>query len=394
MATTREDKILRTRLCDMLGIKYPIIQAGMGTVSGPALAAAVSNAGGLGVLAAIDLTADELQQWIKKTKTLTDKPFAVDTVFIKSLPQKRSIDEVRAQLPADSLEFAERMRVDIGLPKVHGRVDTATCSRQVIEDQFEVCVAEDVPVLVSALGNPDWLLPQARAHKMTVLGLVGNVKEARQVTQTGVDIIIAQGYEAGGHTGRIGSLALIPQVVDAVYPTPVVAAGGIADGRGLVASLALGAIGVWCGTAFAASHEACVDHIEAGIYTQWEIDLRKQKILQATEDDPRITKVVTGKTLRNLGNEFVKAWEGKGGPILKEWPFQNTLVADLQEGIRRKRMAEYFPWAPAGQGVGLIKELKSAQQIVDDMVNEAVEILGNKLRREVDIGLGEQRESS
>ncbi|MFC2003343.1 NAD(P)H-dependent flavin oxidoreductase [Chloroflexota bacterium] len=223
------------------------------------------------------------------------------------------------------------------------------------------------------------MLPQARAHGIKIMGLVGNVKEACRVAESGVDIIIAQGYEAGGHTGRIGSLVLIPQVVDAVYPTPVVAAGGIGDGRGLVAALALGAIGVWCGTVFAASHEACVDHVEAGIYPQWEIDLRKQKILQATEDDTRITQVITGKTLRNIGNKFVQDWERRNGPILKQWPFQSVLVANLQEGIRRKQLADYVPWLPAGQVAGMIKELRSAQQIVDEMVAEAREILNEKL---------------
>ena len=194
MTVTRNENILHTKLCDMLGIKYPIISAGMGTVSGPTLTAAVSNAGGLGVLAAIDITADELRQWIKKTKTLTDKPFAVDTVFIKSLPKVRSMEDVRAQLPAESLDFAKRMREDIGLPNVQGRPVVSASSRQVTEEQFEVCVEERIPVLVSALGNPAWVVPEAHAHGMTVMGLVGKVKEARQVAQSGVDIVIAQGY--------------------------------------------------------------------------------------------------------------------------------------------------------------------------------------------------------
>jgi len=386
MATTRSEKILRTKLCDMLGIKYPIIQAGMGTVSGPTLAAAVSNAGGLGVIAAIDLLPDELRRWIRKTKALTDKPFAVDTIFVKSLPKSLTMDEVREQMPAESMDFAGKVRKEIGIPEATGRTDTMIASRQIIEEQFQVCIEEKVPVLVSALGNPEWMLPQAHSHGMTVMGLVGNVKEARQVAKVGVDIIIAQGHEGGGHTGRIGTLALIPQVVDAVHPTPVVAAGGIADGRGLVASLALGAVGVWCGTAFAVSHEACVDHIEDGIYTQWEIDLRKQKILDATEDDPRITRVITGKTLRNLSNKLVQKWEEERGPIIKQWPFQCVLIGDLQEGVRQKQMKEYHPWAPAGQIAGMIKELKSSRQIVDDMVAEAVEILSRKLPQEVDIG--------
>ena len=386
MATTRSEKILRTKLCDMLGIKYPIIQAGMGTVSGPTLAAAVSNAGGLGVIAAIDLLPDELRRWIRKTKALTDKPFAVDTIFVKSLPKSLTMDDVRQQMPAESMDFAGKIRKESGIPESVGRPDTMIASRQIIEEQFQVCIEEKVPVLVSALGNPEWMLPQAHANGMTVMGLVGNVKEARQVAEVGVDIIIAQGHEGGGHTGRIGTMALMPQVVDAVHPTPVVAAGGIADGRGLVASLALGAVGVWCGTAFAVSHEACADHIEDGIYTQWEIDLRKQKILDATEDDPRITRVITGKTLRNLSNKLVKKWEEERGPIIKQWPFQCVLIGDLAEGVRQKQMKEYHPWSPAGQIAGMVNELKSSRQIVDDMVAEAVEILSRKLPQEVDIG--------
>ncbi|MFC1870498.1 NAD(P)H-dependent flavin oxidoreductase [Chloroflexota bacterium] len=386
-STTGKKKILRTRLCDMLGIEYPIISAGMGTVSGPTLTAAVSNAGGLGVLAGIDLDADRLRQWIRKTKALTDKPFGVDTIFIKALPEEITLDELRAKFPAEAIRFTREMEEEIGVPHVEGKPpDCRIMSRKNITDQFQACVDEGVPIIVSALGNPDWLLPEMHARGMKVLGLVGNVKEARRVAQTGVDFIIAQGYEAGGHTGRIGSMALIPQVADAVYPVPVVAAGGIADGRGLVAALALGTIGVWCGTAFAVSKEASVDHVEAGIYPQWEIDLRKQKILQATEDDARVTMVVTGKPCRNVRNKFVQTWEQKDGPYLTDWPAQSALVADLQESVRREHKNDYVSWIPAGQISGMLTEMKSARQIVDDMVAGAIEILGEKFPREVDIG--------
>ena len=380
------NKVLRTKLCDMLGIEYPIIQAGMGTISGPTLVAAVSNAGGLGVLAAIDLTAEELRQWIRQTRKLTNKPFAVDTVFMKNLPESMSMDEVEAKLPPEAVSYAQKVRENLGLPPVHGRPNTYICSRRVIEEQFQVCVEEGIDIIVSALGSPDWFVNEIHAHNIKILGLVGNVKDARRVAESGADIIIAQGYEAGGHTGRIGTMALVPQVVDAVYPTPVIAAGGIADGRGLVAALALGTIGVWCGTAFAATHEAAVDHVTLGIYPQWEIDLRKQRILQATEDDARITRVVTGKTLRNLVNKFVVEWEKSGGPVLKQWPSQSILIADIEEGIRQKHLAEYVPWSPGGQIAGMIKELKSARQVVEDMVNGARKILTEKFPQEIDTG--------
>lgn len=386
MATSRDGEILHTKLCDMLGIKYPIIAAGMGTVCGPTLTAAVSNAGGLGVLAAIDLTAEELRQWIKKTKTLTDKPFAVDTIFIKAFPKESNPEQVWAKIPPEAISFRDRLREELGLPEVTGRAGSFLSSRSEIEAQVQVCAEEGIPVLVSALGNPEWLLPEIHAQGMKVIGLTGSVKEACDLAEAGIDIIIAQGHEAGGHTGRIGSLALIPQVVDAVAPIPVLAAGGIADGRGLVAALALGAVGVWCGTVFVATHEACVDHIAAGFYPQWEIDLWKQRIIQATEEDTRITRTLTGKTLRNIVNKFTQTWEKENGPILRQWPMQSLLVADLQEGVRRKKLADYSSWNPAGQIAGMITQLRSAQQVIDDMVTGAREILGKKLREEVDIG--------
>ena len=150
MVTAGNKKTLRTGLCDMLGIEYPIIAAGMGTVSGPTLTAAVSNAGGLGVLAAIDLSAEQLHQWIRKTKTLTNKPFAVDTIFIKALPEVMPLDDIRAQLPADAVSFTKKMGEEIGIPDIEGRPDCQISSRKDITEQFKACVEEGVPIIVSA----------------------------------------------------------------------------------------------------------------------------------------------------------------------------------------------------------------------------------------------------
>jgi len=386
MAIYKDRKVLRTKLCDTLEIEYPIFLAGMGTVSGPTLAAAVSNAGGLGVLGAIDLEPEELRAWIRQTKTLTDKPFGVDTIFVKQLPEKRSMEEAREDIPSDAIDFVNKMGREIGAPDTDGRPGIRVISREVIEQQFQVVLEEGVPVLVSALGNPGWLIDEAHAHGIKMLGLVGNVKEARDLVDVGVDIIIAQGHEAGGHTGRIGTLALIPQVVDAVSPVPVLAAGGIADGRGMAAALALGAAGVWCGTAFVASHEACVDHVRLGLRDQWEIDLWKERLLKATEDDTAITRVISGKTLRNIRNKFTDKWQQSEGPILKKFPLQNMLVSKVEAMVRKGQLSDYLLWSPVGQIAGMITELKNCQQIVEDMVAEAIEILAEKLRRDVDIG--------
>src|SRR5215468_1454359 len=213
---------LRTPLCDLLGIRYPICQAGMGWVARSSLAAAVSAAGGLGVIAAAHGTPEHLRAEIRRVRDLTDEPFGVDVLFATIRAAGDEVDQFTDQ--------------------VKGWID--------------VTLEERVPVLVAGLGNPGPATAEAHRLGMKVMALCGNVKQARDHAANGVDVVIAQGHEAGGHTGRIGGLVLVPAVVDAVSPMPVLAAGGIADGRGLAAALALGAVGALLGTRFLATEES------------------------------------------------------------------------------------------------------------------------------------------
>jgi len=387
--------VLRTKLCDMLDIEYPIILAGMGGASGPTLAAAVSNAGGLGVLGAAALNPDQLRDWIEKTRSLTDKPFGVDLLLPKiDLPPmsgKFPISDLKAFLPAEELAFVDRLKEEIGIPDVEmPPLDVDSEMLSGAKKLMDVILEERVPVFASGLGNPEYIIPQARAQGMKVIGLVGNARNARRVASSGADIIVAQGHEAGGHTGRIGTLALVPQVVDAVYPVPVVAAGGVGDGRGLVASLAMGACGVWVGTAFLLAHEACIDSpkdwaMNLGVdpydLEQWEIDDWKDKIIAATEEDTRVTRIYTGKTARFISNKFIEAWEKAGGKTLP-MPLQTLLVCDVELGLRKGRMTDYISGF-GGQIAGMLKERKSAKQIVDEMVEGAIDILNERLPAEV-----------
>ncbi len=388
-------KTLRTRLCDILGIEYPIILAGMGGVSGPTLTAAVSNAGGLGVLGAAGLNAEQLRDWIRKTKALTHRPFGVDLLLPKiDLPPvsgRFSIADLRAFLPAENLAFVEGLRKEIGVPAVEippleVESDFLSGGGSLIDTILE----ERVPVFASGLGNPEYIVPRAHAQGMKVIGLVGNVKNACRVAAAGADIIVAQGYEAGGHTGRVGTLALVPQVVDAVRPLPVVAAGGVGDARGLVASLAMGACGVWVGTAFIMADEACVDvprdwvtnvGVDPYALEQWEIDHWKESIVAATEEDTRVTRIYTGKTARFLNNRFIQAWERAEGKALP-MPLQTLLVCETELGFRKGRMTDYLAEF-SGQIAGMLKERKSAGRIVGDMVRDAIEILTQRLPGEV-----------
>lgn len=319
---------LRTPLCDLLGIRYPICQAGMGYVARSALAAAVSEAGGLGVLAAAHHTPAGLRAEIQQVRELTDKPFGVDILFAS----------VRvAGQEAERFSDAVRGWVDITLE-------------------------ERVPVLVAGLGNPGPVTADAHRQGMKVMALCGNVKQALDHKANGVDVIIAQGHEAGGHTGRVAGLVLIPAVVDSVAPLPVLAAGGIANGRGLVAALALGAVGIWIGTRFIATPEAyCHDNY-------------KRKVVAIDEEATVVTRAASGKPCRLIRNNFTREWEGREREI-QPFPIQSALVG-REAGLRAREAGDIENGnAPCGQSAGLIRGIKPAREVVDALVKEAEEAL-------------------
>jgi NAD(P)H-dependent flavin oxidoreductase YrpB (nitropropane dioxygenase family) len=316
--------MIRTPLTERLGITYPIIQAGMGGVARAELVAAVSNAGGLGVIGAGFMSPAQLREEIRKVKDLTDKPFGVDLLLARDWPGQ--------------------------------------------EEMIEVIIEERVPVFASGLGNPAPYVEALHQAGITVMAVVGTVRHARRVVEGGTDIVVAQGTEGGGHTGRIATLALVPQVVDAVAPTPVVAAGGIADGRVLVAALCLGAVGVWVGTAFLVSEEAHLDP-----------DL-KRRILEASEEDTRVTRIYTGKTARVINNPLLEEWERRGLPT-HPIPYQGGFMAQFLAAARDAGRKELLMNA-AGQVCGMLRQVRPAREIVEEMVAQAVEALSEALPKE------------
>lgn len=376
-------KTLHTKLCDMLSIKYPIILAGMYAVAGPTLAAAVSNAGGLGMIGATALKPDTLRKWIRKTRSLTDKPFGVDLIyptFDPSIPFTATEAELAGMVPEHHIDVMAKVRKDLGIPEVKSEAYWIQLPK-LFEDDLDVVVEEGVTILALGLGAPKGLIEKARKRGLkTVIGLAGATKHALRQAESGADIIVAQGHEGGGHTGRIGTLALIPQVVDAVYPIPVVGAGGIGDGRGLAAVLALGGIGVWCGTAFILARESCLDFCdvppsEQGIHPvdPWMITKWRERIIQSKDDDTVISKMFTGKTARALKGPLTQAWENTGEKPLP-MPLQSVLMADTWAGIMKAKKAEYLSPA-AGQVSGLLKKERPAREIIMSMVDEAIKII-------------------
>lgn len=376
-------RVLRTKLCDMLGIEYPIISAGMGpTLIGEPngapveLVVAVSEAGGLGVLGGAGFNLEELRQAIHEIKAQTDKPFGVDLLLPKNLPGAGMVGEdelplskIVALMPKEHLDWFRKVQEEMGLPDMDDlmvRTDTATMRPK---EAVAICIEEKVPLFASGLGDPGFMVDEAHAAGIKVLGVVGNSKNAGRVSKSGVDLISAQGHEAGGHTGRVGTMALLPQAIDAAYPVPVLAAGGIGDGRGLAACLAMGCVGVWVGTRFLATNEGGA------------MALCKQRIVEATDEGTRVSTLYTGKTSRANYTKLHDLWDSSKLPALP-FPFQVVLASALLGGFVRAKADDHISGF-AGQISGLIHDIKPARQVVEEMVEQAADILSRKLPAEV-----------
>jgi NAD(P)H-dependent flavin oxidoreductase YrpB (nitropropane dioxygenase family) len=229
------------------------------------------------------------------------------------------------------------------------------------KEQVAVVLEERVPLLAAALGDPAGVVAQAHAVGTRVLGMAGSVLNALRQKQAGVDIIVSQGAEAGGHTGRISTFPLLPAVVDATAPSPVVAAGGIADGRGVVAALALGAVGAWIGTAFLAAEEAAVPQ------AHWN------QLQAGKAEDFTVSRVYTGKTARSFANEVKRAWDESGLAPLP-MPLQSVLMKPFEDAAIAAGRWELVV-NNAGQVGGSLREKRPAREILQDIVSQASELL-------------------
>jgi enoyl-[acyl-carrier protein] reductase II len=311
------NSVLHTPICDLFGIEVPIILAGMGGVSMAPLVAAVSNAGGLGVMGAAALSPDDLRAEIRKVRELTSKPFAVDLL---------------APLP------------------------------QMLLPYLPVLYDEGVKIFVAGLAVPEKQVPEMKRHGMKIMVMTGKVQHALRAEAAGADVVAAQGTEAGGHTGEIGTLALVPQVVDAVK-IPVVAAGGIIDGRGVVAALALGAQGAIIGTRFIATPEATA----ARQY--------REALVHAKQDETIRTRCYSGKPLRSIKNRYIAEHEAEPS---KMRPFPEQLMISSQRNVMAYWQAEADPEVtcfPAGQGVGGFRAIKPAAEVLREIVAQAESVI-------------------
>ena len=306
--------MFNTRISKILNIKYPILQGGMAWVATHKLAAAVSNAGGLGIIAAGSLPGDIIRDEIRKLKELTDKPFGVNIMLMSPYA----------------------------------------------EDIVGIVCEERVPVVTTGAGNPGKYIPKLKEHDVKIIPVVPTVSLARRVEKFGADAIIIEGTEAGGHIGEITTMSLVPQVANAV-DIPIIAAGGIADGRGFLASLALGAEGVQIGTRFVCSEEADI-HINY-----------KEAILKAKDRDALVTGRSTGHPIRVLKNKFSKEFIELESNGTDSYELAKLNVGRLKLAVRSGDVVNGS--LMAGQISGLIDEVKSCEDIIESIIREGADII-------------------
>lgn len=350
-----------TNLSHMLKIKYPIIQAGMAGNTTPKLVAEVSNAGGLGTIGAGYFDVAKLSEEIDAVKALTNQPFAVN-LFV---PGKETIKPKQVEL-MNAWLGPYRRALDIENPVIN------LTQKQQFEQQIETLIQKEVPIASFTFGIPDaHLIEKMHAHNLIVMGTATSVEEAVMNEEAGVDIIVAQGSEAGGHRGSflmkdgeypmIGSISLIPQVVDATN-VPIVAAGGIMDGRGVLATLILGAQGVQMGTAFLTAQESGADIAY------------KEAILNSTDTSTVLTNAFSGKMARGIRNHFIEYLSEFNGDV-PDYPIQNQLTS----GIRKASTAKHDPqlmslWS--GQTPRLAS-IRPASTVIKSIVNQ-IDSMGNQ----------------
>lgn len=352
---------LHTRLCDLLGVDRPIICF----THCREVAVAASRAGVFPVLGEALRSMDEIARDIGWIRERIGSNFGIDLVLPARSPRSADPDELLAEIPDAQRAFAERIKQKYDVPDPRGDVllrKWGGNNQKIAREQIGILLDEAVPVIATGLGAPDFLFDEARDRGIRLIALIGATRHAIRQIERGADMIVAQGYDAAGHTGSMGTFSLVPEVVSVAGDVPVIAAGGVTTGRHLAAALCLGAVGVWTGTVWLASDESDVD------------PLVKQRILGASGADTTRSATLSGKTMRVLSCPWIDEWESAEAPAVLQSPHQMLLTSDYLQGANDARRADLMTEA-VGQGVAFVKRAQPVAAIVDEMIDEACRVL-------------------
>ena len=357
---------MRTPLCDDLGIQYPIF----GFTPSPEVAVAISKAGGLGVLGTIRYTqSEELEEaltWMDEQ--LGGAPYGVDVVIPHKIMEAGQQRELEQMIPEHHRQFVEQVLAKHGVAELDasGRAQAITgWMHDQALGQVEVASRHPIKFIANALGAPPpEVIAQARALGIKTAALAGKPKHAQRHRDAGVDYVVAQGHEAGGHCGEVTTMVLVPEIVDAVHPTPVLAAGGIGCGRQAAAAMALGAQGVWLGSLWLTSEEYKLEP-----QTERGMSIVQEKLIAASSSDTVRSRVISGKPARMLKTEWTEAWTAEGSPGTLPMPLQGMLVAEAEARIRGHQ-SQALLGSPVGQIVGRMNAIEPVAKQIGDLVSE------------------------
>ena len=363
---------MRTPICDRLGIEFPIFAF----THCRDVVAEVSNAGGIGVLGAVGFTPEQLEiecKWIDEH--VGDKPYGVDLVIPQRYEGMGEMDadkleeQLRAAIPPQHREFAAKLLADHGVPEMPAdekHHELLGMSLATATPQLDVALRHDkVKLIANALGTPPpEVVEKVQASGRLIGALCGKVHQAQRHRDAGLDFVIAQGTEGGGHTGEVGSMVLWPQIIDAVAPVPVLAAGGIANGRQVAAAMAMGAAGAWTGSIWLTVEEAECPPAQMDSY------------LRATSLDTVRSRSFTGKPCRMLKNDWTEAWAAADTPDPLGMPLQNMVTMDAVTRTHRyasSPASQAVAFNPVGQTVGMMNEIKSCREVIYELVEGYVD---------------------
>ncbi|MGO4330784.1 NAD(P)H-dependent flavin oxidoreductase [Cupriavidus sp. 2TAF22] len=352
---------LANALCRRLGIRYPIF----GLAHSIEVAAAISNAGGLGVYAAARDGPNELAQKLRDLRALCPGvPVGVDLLLPTALPGVSTPDDVAAAIPDGHRQFVDSLfeRFDVPPASQGNFFSQYVRSQALFEEQVEAVAESAVEVFAAGVGTPVDTLARVRRAGKTTMALVGAIKHARKAIAAGVDVLVAQGYDAGGHTGTTGTFTLVPQIIAAAEGRPVLAAGGVGEGSQVAAALAMGAQGAWLGTVWLGSTE---HRLPAAL---------TERLLAAGSEDTVITRAHSGKPCRVVRSAFSDAWAAPGAPEPLDMPYQQALTGRLLAAVEEHEIAPLM-YEAAGQSVAWVREVEPVATIMERLVRETQQSL-------------------